>query len=76
MDAVAPVVVDAARRSTFGSGRHPLLGERAVAQTLVLDDETRFIVISGPNMGGKTVTLKMVGLFVVDDVLRLAPAGR
>ncbi|HEY0798144.1 MAG TPA: Smr/MutS family protein, partial [Candidatus Baltobacteraceae bacterium] len=64
MGAVAPVIVDQPRLDIH-EGRHPLLGERAVAQSVTLDDEVRFIVISGPNMGGKTVALKMSGLFVI-----------
>lgn len=63
MDAVAPVVVDAPYVD-IRVGRHPLLGERAVPQSLRLDDDVRIIIVSGPNMGGKTVTLKLLGLFV------------
>jgi DNA mismatch repair protein MutS2 len=63
MDAVAPTLVDEAIVALFDA-RHPLLDERAVPQTVRLDDETRMVIISGPNMGGKTVTLKLVGLAV------------
>jgi DNA mismatch repair protein MutS2 len=75
MRAVAPVIVDAPRVDIH-AGRHPLLGERAVPQSLVLDDAIRMIVISGPNMGGKTVTLKLLGLFVAMAYCGLQlPAG-
>lgn len=58
-------------------GRHPLLGERAVPQSLSLDGKTRLVVVSGPNMGGKTVALKMAGLFVLMTYCGMQlPAGR
>ncbi|MGP6155985.1 MAG: endonuclease MutS2 [Vulcanimicrobiaceae bacterium] len=75
MRAVAPLIVDEPRVAIF-EGRHPLLGERAVPQSLTLDDDVRFIVISGPNMGGKTVALKMLGLYVIMTYCGLQlPAG-
>jgi DNA mismatch repair protein MutS2 len=64
MDAVTPEL-SGEPTIRIERGRHPLLGDRAVAQSLRLDDSTRMLVISGPNMGGKSVTLKMVGLMVV-----------
>ncbi|NCC66323.1 MAG: endonuclease MutS2, partial [Spirochaetia bacterium] len=47
------------------NARHPLLGNKAVPITISLDDEVRSVVLSGPNAGGKTVTIKTVGLFAL-----------
>lgn len=51
---------------------HPLLylynsraGKSTIPLSLTLDAEKRILVISGPNAGGKTVTLKTVGLLQI-----------
>ena len=65
MDALAPRTLDS---TTLHLKRafHPLLNrETAVPISLHMDQETRIIVITGPNTGGKTVTLKTVGLLVL-----------
>ncbi|MCX7026300.1 MAG: Smr/MutS family protein [Spirochaetes bacterium] len=58
-------------------GRHPLLGKKAVPIDVVLPDTTRTLIVTGPNTGGKTVTLKTIGLFALMHQLGLGlPAAQ
>lgn len=59
-------------------GRHPLIDrKKVVSVSLALGKDYRFLLISGPNTGGKTVTLKMVGLFCMMAMCGLfVPAKR
>lgn len=68
MNAHLPNVLDKAHLA-LKDAYHPLLylynkvsGKQTVPVTLQLDAENRILVISGPNAGGKTVTMKTIGL--------------
>ncbi len=53
--------------------RHPLIDSRkVVANSYHLDNDKRIIIISGPNAGGKTVSLKTVGLLTLMNQCGLA----
>ncbi|MFC5734562.1 endonuclease MutS2 [Cytobacillus gottheilii] len=45
--------------------RHPMLGEKAVSLSLTFGEKHHALVITGPNTGGKTVTLKTIGLLTL-----------
>jgi DNA mismatch repair protein MutS2 len=61
-----PVGLNEQGRVVLKQARHPLLmiaKEQVVPNDIVADETVRVLVISGPNTGGKTVTLKIVGLY-------------
>lgn len=62
INAVAPHINDSGIIDIV-YGRHPLIDpEKVVPLSIYLGRESNSIVITGPNTGGKTVTLKTVGL--------------
>lgn len=68
MDACLPVLTNE-KKIFLKNAYHPLLlvsnqklNKKTYPQTVELDPEKRIIVISGPNAGGKSITLKTVGL--------------
>ena len=71
MNGELPTVLDKAHIELVNAC-HPLLllynqrsGKPTISLTIKLDDKQRILVISGPNAGGKTVTMKTIGLLQV-----------
>ena len=60
------------KKINFINAYHPILwknntskGVETIPQSIVLDEKQQIIVISGPNAGGKSITLKTIGLLQV-----------
>ena len=71
MNAILPKINEE-KQMHLRDAYHPLLyltnqetGSVTFPQTISLEKESRIIVISGPNAGGKSITLKTVGLLQV-----------
>ena len=68
INAILPAITED-KKLLFRDAFHPILflsnlekKEKTFPQTIELNNESRIIVISGPNAGGKTISLKTVGL--------------
>jgi len=68
MKAIAPLMLDTSSLEIY-EGYHPLLllknsgsGKKTVPFDLRLDGGNRILVLSGPNAGGKSITMKSTGL--------------
>ena len=65
MNATEPIFTDK-KEIVFERARHPLLEKgKVVPINISLGGDYNMIVVTGPNTGGKTVTLKTLGLFVL-----------
>ena len=64
-DAIAAELTEE-KRLEFTRARHPLIDpEKVVPNDYRLADPYRLLLITGPNTGGKTVSMKIIGLFVL-----------
>lgn len=71
MNAILPKISNE-KKIFFKNAYHPILWKKnkkqnlpTVSQTIELNEKQQIIVISGPNAGGKSITLKTIGLLQI-----------
>lgn len=65
MKAIEPILNEE-KNINIKNGRHPLLdADKVVPNNIYLGEDFDTLVITGPNTGGKTVTIKTIGLFAL-----------
>jgi DNA mismatch repair protein MutS2 len=71
MDAILPII-SREKKIFFKNAYHPILWKKnneqnlkTVSQSIKLNEKQQIIVISGPNAGGKSITLKTIGLLQI-----------
>ena len=71
MDAILPII-SKEKKIYFKNAYHPILWKKnkeqklhTVSQSIELNEKQQIIVISGPNAGGKSITLKTIGLLQI-----------
>lgn len=71
MNAILPKISNE-KRIYFKNAYHPILWRKnkqqnikTIAQSIELNEKQQIIVISGPNAGGKSITLKTIGLLQI-----------
>ena len=65
MEAVKPLINEEGR-TVLKNARHPLIPrDKVVPTSITLGEDYRMLLITGPNTGGKTVSMKTLGLMVL-----------
>ncbi|HZK19805.1 MAG TPA: endonuclease MutS2, partial [Treponemataceae bacterium] len=68
-ECIIAATIDSDKKAHLGltlyEARHPLLGKTAVPITVQCRPHHRVLILTGPNTGGKTVTLKTIALFAL-----------